>query len=220
MRRALAPGDEIPDARLGDALFDAIVNARSGTAITTHAYEEAWSLVNHPDRKVHLAIPALLEWLGRLDPAVASPAAEYPFILAAGQRRMFNANQIFRDPAWRRDDPDGALLINARDMASLGASDGEWIAVKSPAGRIIARCKADASMREGQLALPHGYGQAYPTTDGERLSNGPRVNVLTDGRNCDPIAGTPYHKHVAVRLEKLPVAEAAAYEELSRRIHQ
>jgi len=51
------------------------------------------------------------------------------------------------------------------------------------------------------------------------LSNGPRVNVLTDSSNRDPIAATPYHKHVAVRLERLPSSEAAVYEEDSRRIH-
>jgi hypothetical protein len=33
------------------------------------------------------------------------------------------------------------------------------------------------------------------------------------------VAGTPYHKHVAVRLEKLTAAEAAASEDRSRRIH-
>ena len=220
VRRALGLGREVQDKELGDALFDAIVGARSGTAITTHSYDEVWSLISHPDRKVHLAIPALLDWLGRLDPATAGPAKDYPFILAAGQRRMFNANQIFRDPAWRRDDPDGALLVNARDLASLGAADGEWIAVRSAAGSIVARAKADDSMREGQLALPHGFGQSYPTKDGERLINGPRVNVLTDSTNRDPIAGTPYHKHVAVRLEKLPATEAAALEARSQRIHQ
>jgi len=42
---------------------------------------------------------------------------------------------------------------------------------------------------------------------------------LTDSNNCDPIAATPYHKHVAVQLERLPASEAAAYEERSRRIH-
>src|SRR6187200_3717367 len=89
-------------------------------------------------------------------------AKAFPFMLAAGGRRMFNANQIFRDPAWRRDDPDGALLISATDLASLGAEDGEWIAVQSAAGRVVARCKRDDSMRSGQLALPHGYGQDYP----------------------------------------------------------
>lgn len=218
VRRALGAGGKVPDDQLGDALFDAIVGGRSGVVITEHAYEEVWSLVSHPDRKIRLAIAPLLDWLSRLDPA-QTQAKDYPFVLAAGQRRMFNANQIFRDPAWRRDDPDGALLINARDLDELGARDGEWIAVRSPTGRIVVRCKADDSLRQGQLALPHGYGQSYPALDGERLSNGPRINALTDSRNCDPIAATPYHKHVAVRLERLAPAEAAACEERSRRIH-
>jgi anaerobic selenocysteine-containing dehydrogenase len=133
---------------------------------------------------------------------------------------MFNANQIFRDPAWRRDDPDGALLISAADLETLGVADGEWIAVQSAAGRVVARCKRDDSMRSGQLALPHGYGQAYPAADGERLVSGPRVNVLTDSNNRDPIAGTPYHKHVLVRLERLAAAEAAVHEAASQRIHR
>ena len=219
VRRALGADRNIPDEQLGDALFDAVVGGRSGALITEHAYDEVWSLISHPDRTIRLAIPSLLEWLGRLDPAGAEAPRDYPFVLAAGQRRMFNANQIFRDPAWRRDDPDGALLINAKDLEELGASDGEWIAVQSPAGRVVVRCKIDDSLRQGQLALPHGYGQSYPTRDGERLSNGPRVNALTDSRNRDPVAGTPYHKHVAVRLEKLTAAEAAASEDRSRRIH-
>jgi anaerobic selenocysteine-containing dehydrogenase len=219
VRRALALNGEVADDALGDALFDAVVSSRSGAAITEHTYDEVWSLISHPDRKIHLAIGLMLEWLGKLDPAIASPPENYPFVLAAGQRRMFNANQIFRDPAWRRDDPDGALLINPGDLARLGANDGEWIAVQSQSGRLVARCKVDDSMRQGQLALPHGYGQSYPTADSERLSNGPRINVLTDSQNCDPIAATPYHKHVAVRLERLPASEAAVFEARSRRIH-
>ncbi|HEU0146040.1 MAG TPA: molybdopterin-dependent oxidoreductase [Bradyrhizobium sp.] len=219
VRRALGAEHSTPDQALGDALFDAVAGTRSGVAITTHDYDDVWSLVAHADRKIRLAIPAMLEWLGRLDPAAAGMPEDYPFVLAAGQRRMFNANQILRDPAWRRDDPDGALLINAGDLDALGANDGEWIAVHSPAGRLVVRCKADDSMRRGQLALPHGYGQAYPTEGGERLVNGPRINTLTDSLNRDPIAGTPYHKHVAVRLERLSPAEAAASEAQSQRIH-
>jgi anaerobic selenocysteine-containing dehydrogenase len=219
VQRALGEKGKVPEDQLGDALFDTIVAARSGATITEHSYDEVWSLISHPDKKIRLAIAPMLEWLGRLDPATASGASDYPFVLAAGQRRMFNANQIFRDPAWRRDDPDGALLINADDLERLGASDGEWIAVRSRAGRLVARCKVDDSLRQGQLALPHGYGQSYPAQDSERLSNGPRINLLTDSSNCDPIAATPYHKHVAVQLERLPASEAAAYEERSRRIH-
>ncbi len=220
VRRALNAPSEVPDEMLGEALFDRVVGARNGAVFTEHDYDDVWSLISHPDRKVRLAIAPMLEWLGKLDPADAAPRGDYPFVLAAGQRRMFNANQIFRDPAWRRDDPDGALLISAADLDALGAADGDWIAVQSAAGRVVARAKRDDSMKSGQLALPHGYGQDYPTADGERLNNGPRVNVLTDSGNRDPIAGTPYHKHVPVRLERLAAAEAAAYEAASQRIHR
>src|SRR5205823_11789936 len=199
--------------------FDAIVGSRNGAAFTEHDYDDVWSLISHPDRKVQLAIAPMLEWLARLDPASAAPAGDYPFVLAAGQRRMFNANQIFRDPAWRRDDPDGAMLINSSDLRELGAKDGDWIAVESVVGRLVVRCKVDDAMRNGQLALPHGYGQAYPTSDGERLINGPRINLLTESGNRDPIAGTPYHKNVAVRLALVPALEAAAHQSQSERIH-
>ena len=143
VRRAIGAADEVPEDQLGDALFDAIVAARSGTAVTQHDYDEVWSLISHPDRKIRLAIAPMLEWLARLDPASAGAPSDFPFMLAAGQRRMFNANQIFRDPAWRRDDPDGALLINAGDLDALGASDGDWIAVRSAVGRLVVRCKVD-----------------------------------------------------------------------------
>jgi anaerobic selenocysteine-containing dehydrogenase len=219
VRRALAAPDDVPDARLGKKLFETLVTSRQGTAFTTHTYDEVWSLIDTPDHKVRLAIPELLEWLGRLDVAAARPDPDFPFVLAAGQRRMFNANQIFRDPAWRRSDPDGALLVNPQDLAALGADDGAWLAVQSPNGRIVVRGQADGSMRRGQLALPHGFGQAYPAADGARLTNGPRVNLLTTGANRDPIAGTPYHKNVPVRLEKATAEEARIAEQTSRRIH-
>jgi anaerobic selenocysteine-containing dehydrogenase len=219
VRQAIGALGDIADAQLGDALFDAIVAARQGTAITHHGYDEIWSLVAHPDRKIRLVVPGMLEWLARLDPASAGAPKEFPFVLAAGQRRMFNANQIFRDPAWRRDDPDGALLINPADLGELGAADGDWVAVESAAGRLVVRCRADGSMRNGQLALPHGYGQSYPAPGGERLTNGPRINLLTESGNRDPIAGTPHHKHIAVRLSRVPADEAAAHETRSQRIH-
>jgi len=219
VRRAIGAADDIPDVRLGDALFDAIVGARQGVAFTRHDYDDVWSLIDHPDRKVRLVVPGLLDALARLDPATVGPSADFPFTLAAGQRRMFNANQIFRDPAWRRDDPDGALLINPADLAALGAESGDWITVDSATGRLVARCRADDTMRRGQIVLPHGYGQSYPAADGERLVNGPRINLLTTGGHRDPIAGTPYHKHVAVRLAPATPAEAAACQSHSERIH-
>ena len=60
---------------------------------------------------------------------------------------------------------------------------------------------------------------SYPAADGERLVNGPRVNLLTAGAHRDPIAGTPYHKQVAVRVTSALDAEALASEARAQRIH-
>jgi anaerobic selenocysteine-containing dehydrogenase len=202
------------DFALGEALFEKIRTSRSGVAFSTHTYEQVWNLVKHRDHKIHLAIPPLLEWLQSLDPTQEAHDPEYPFTLIAGQRRMYNANQIFRHPAWRKDDPDGALGIHPDDIVALGATDGGWMAVETRTGRIVVRIAADDSLRRGVVTLPHGYGQAYPSGEG-RIVVGPRINLITASDDCDPIAATPYHKNVQVRLVPLDPVSAAEAETIS-----
>ncbi len=196
---------------LGEALFEKVRMSRSGVAFSTHPYERVWNLVKHKDRRIHLAVPRLLDWIKSLDPAQEEVDPNYPFTLVAGQRRSYNANQIFRNPAWRKDDPDGALRIHPDDIATLGAVAGGWLAVETRAGRIVVRVEADDSLRRGVVALPHGYGQSYPKGEG-RVVVGPRINFLTDSDDCDPIAATPHHKNVRVRLVPLDPASAAKAE--------
>src|SRR5580704_1688990 len=71
VRRGLGDNGKVADDQLGDALFDAIVAGRSGAVITEHSYDEVWSLISRPDKKIRLAIAPMLEWLARLDPATA-----------------------------------------------------------------------------------------------------------------------------------------------------
>jgi len=216
VQRAL--GSTAEGVALGELLFERVLASRSGLIFTTHEYEEIWSLVKHRDRKVHLAIPPLLDWLRALDPAAERPDPAYPFTLVAGQRRMHNANQIFRTPAWRKTDPDGALRIHPEDLAALGGVERGWMAVETRTGRIVARAEADPSMRRGLVALPHGYGQAYPDGRGNRVVNGPRLNLITAHDDRDPIAATPYHKNVAVRLTPVIGVEAEEAEAASQRV--
>ncbi|HKA30954.1 MAG TPA: molybdopterin-dependent oxidoreductase [Candidatus Binatia bacterium] len=216
VRRALDSTAEGP--ALGELLFERVLASRSGVIFTAHQYEDIWTLVAYPDRRVHLAIPEMLDWLARLDPIAEQPPADYPYVLVAGQRRMHNANQIFRTPAWRKSDPDGALRIHPDDLAALDGRDGGWMAVETPTGRIVVRAEADASMRHGLVALPHGYGQSYPDRKGGRIVDGPRLNLITAHDDCDPIAATPYHKNVAVRLAPVVGAEAEAAEAASQRV--
>ncbi|MGE9115890.1 hypothetical protein, partial [Escherichia coli] len=77
-------------------------------------------LIRHADGKIHLAIPEMLEWVDRLDPAQVAPDPAFPFMLIGGQRRHYNANQVIRDPRWRKNDPNGALQMHPHDLARVG----------------------------------------------------------------------------------------------------
>ncbi|MEU5265902.1 molybdopterin-dependent oxidoreductase [Amycolatopsis sp. NPDC021455] len=203
VQRAL--GSDATGPRLGEELFSRVL--AGPTPFSAHEQDEVWSLMRR--ERVRLAVPELLDWLASLDPAADRPAPEYPFSLLNGQRRAHNANQILRDPRWRRTDPDGALRARPEELASIGAEPGDWVAVVTAAGRVVVRAEADPGLRPGQLALPHGYGMAHPDDHGRRVVSGPRINLLTDPLDRDPIAGTPHHKDVPARLEPATEEERA-----------
>jgi anaerobic selenocysteine-containing dehydrogenase len=216
VRRAL--GTDLSGPALGEELFDRILAAPSGIAFSEHEYGEVWDLMR-ADR-VQLAVPELLDWLRRLDPAADRPDPAYPLSLLNGQRRSHNANQILRPPAWRKTDPEGALRVRSEDLAAIGAAAGDWVAVVSATGRLVVRAEIDDSLRAGQMALPHGFGMSIPDGRGGRVVNGPRINLLTDALDRDPIAGTPHHKHVPVRLEAATEAERATAQRDSERVRE
>lgn len=216
VRRGLAV--ELEGAELGEELFRRILTDRSGTTFTAHEHDEVWELVRR--ERIRLAVPELLDWVARLDPAADAPDLDHPFSLVNGQRRTHNANQILRAPAWRRSDPGGALRVRAEDLAGIGAAPGDWVAVITAAGRIVVRAEADERMRPMQVALPHGYGMSYPDGRGGRVVDGPRINMITVAADRDPVAGTPHHKDVRVRLEPATAAERAEAERAAARVRE
>jgi len=193
--------ERLNDNALAEQLFSRILHSHSGTLLSTHRYDDTWSLVRHPDRKIQLQIPELLRELAALKDEDATLGSEYPLILIAGERRNYNANTIYRDPAWRKKDADGALRINPNDAVQLGLEDGAQARCISRRGEITVLVQHCDTMRTGMVSLPHGYGLRYTEEDGSRKAHGPAVNRLTSSDHRDPIAATPYHKYVPVRLE-------------------
>ena len=200
VRAAGFEGDEPND--LGNAVFDALIAERDGVVFTRHEHGDGWNLLRTPDQKIHLEIPEMLAELEALSGTQVSYASdEFPFVLSAGERRSFTANTIMRDPAWRKRDMEGALRMSPADAESIGAAAGDRIRVTTSAGEAVAVLEVNDTMQDGHISLPNGLGLGYAPAGGEQEVTGVAPNELTSSEWKDPIAGTPWHKHVPARLE-------------------
>jgi anaerobic selenocysteine-containing dehydrogenase len=199
VRRA---GFEGEGAALGDALFEAILARPEGVVISSDPYEVTFDRIGTDDGRIDLVIPELIEELiGLADEAPPAPDDEYPFILAAGERRSNTANTIFRDPSWRKKDPSGSLRMSPGDADRLGVTTGGRVRVTTKRGAALASVEVSDTLRDGHATLPNGLGLEYPDDRGERTVHGTPPNELTSGADRDWIAGTPWHKHVRARIE-------------------
>lgn len=189
---------------LGDALFAKVLESDDGVVFTRHTYEEAWTLARVNDQKIRVNIPDLLELFAQLPTKPATYATtEFPFILSAGERRSNTANGIYRDPSWRKSDHEGGLAIHPNDALSLGLNDGDRVRIITAGGSAEPVVLIDEDMYEGHVALPNGFGLDFPDEHGEHFRHGVAPNELTSLEWKDEIAGTPWHKHVPARLEKI-----------------
>ena len=202
VRRAGHKGDDA--FALGEALFEAVANGRSGVVFTRSEYAEIWrDMIRYPDAKIQLAIPELLaELRGLAEESLAQRVDQYPFVLAAGERRAYNANQVYRNPEWRKQDRNGAMRMHPSDAERIGLKTGDKAICRSKRACVDVEVLIDAGMQSGVVSLPHGFGMRYTTPEGNLVQNGPAVNMLTAAEDRDPIAGTPWHKHVRVNVER------------------
>ncbi|HEY0225680.1 MAG TPA: molybdopterin-dependent oxidoreductase [Mycobacterium sp.] len=195
----------------GDALFDAILNSPSGVTFTAHNYEDDFALIGHSDRKIALEIPEMLNDLRELADAPAQlTTPELPIVLSVGERRAYTANDIFRDPSWRKRDTEGALRISVEDAQALGLVDGCRARITTAAGSAEATIEITDTMLPGHAALPNGFGLDYTDTDGHTVVPGVAPNMLTSTQWRDVYAGTPWHKHVPARIEALAAAAVSS----------
>lgn len=202
VRRAGIEGD---DHELGDALFDAIIDSPRGLVFSVDPPEVSWERVQTTTGRLQLAIPELFEAIDELaavdGPAITSEA--FPLVLSAGERRSFTANTIYRDPRWRRRALEEALALSPNDAATLEIGDGDMVRLVTSQGATEVLAAISDRMQDGHISLPNGLGLDYPDEAGRRALDGVPPNELTAAADRDPIAGTPWHKSVPARLERI-----------------
>ena len=188
---------------LGEALFAAVLDSPTGVVFSRSDAADSWDRVSTVDGKLNVAIPEMLELLRRVpDQPERLTSDEFPFVLAAGERRSFTANTIFRDPEWRKRDPSGALRISPADAAALAVEDGGRVRVTTAGGSLTTAVAITDTIQPGHITLPNGMGVDYPDEEGELVETGVATNELTSIGHQDPFAGTPWHKHVPARVER------------------
>jgi formate dehydrogenase len=144
------------------------------------------------------------------EPRAALTTPEYPIVLSAGERRAYTANDIFRDPTWRKRDPDGALRVSVEDAQSLGLAEGGRARITTAAGSAEASVEISEAMLPGHASLPNGFGLDFTDGGGQPSIPGVAPNALTSTDWRDAYAGTPWHKHVPARIEAVAVAATSA----------
>jgi anaerobic selenocysteine-containing dehydrogenase len=189
----------------GEKLFEAVLNSPSGVVISVDGYADSWKRVRTPGGKFNLAIPELLAELEKLRSGPLNASGDFPFVLSAGERRSYTANTIYRNPGWRqKKGRDAALRVNPDDAAALGLEDGQLARVTTRRGHADAIVEISNMMQPGHVSLPNGLGLDYDPGDGRILRAGVSPNELTASEDRDFLAGTPWHKHVPARVERLP----------------
>ncbi len=206
LKAAMASGQALARAGFGGTpfeaaigLFEAICANESGVIFAVDEWTEVLKRIKTPDKKIHVQLPDLMEELGKTLASTTSIDPAFPFTLTAGERRSFTANTIMRDPAWRKKDAGGALRISPTDAASLGVASGDPVRLTTRRDSVVIAVEVTDSMQHGHIALPNGLGLGYPGSG----TTGVALNELTSVEDRDPFVGTPWHKHVPARVERV-----------------
>jgi anaerobic selenocysteine-containing dehydrogenase len=187
----------------GNKLFDAILASPSGLIFADSEYADSWNAIGLPDHRINLFIPELVPEIERIERESLPRDAEYPFVLSAGERRSETSNTLVRDGAWHRKGAFGALRLSPQDAESLGCATGDRLRLSTRRGSVEVVAEVTPIMQPGHVSLPNGQGLDYHTADGKVVRMGVSPNELTDVAQRDFLAGTPWHKHVPARLEKV-----------------
>jgi len=186
----------------GNELFDAILSSPSGVAFTRQEYGDDFAHIAHPDKRIALELPEMLAELEALQTGpISRTSDQLPIVLSVGERRAFTANDIFRDPGWRKKDAAGALRVSAQDAVQIGLLDGCRALITTARGKAEATVEVSDAMLPGHASLPNGFGLDSTAADGTAIVTGVAPNSLTSTEWRDQFAGTPWHKHVPARIE-------------------
>lgn len=186
---------------LGESLFQKILEHPEGVVVGRLNPERNLERLRTSDKKIELYIHEMVEWMKEVEPQKEEKSLynpRYPFVLVAGRHFPYTANTIVRNPAWNKHKRVCTLLMSSEDARDLWIKDGEEVMVSTEASKLRITVEISDIAAKGTVIIPHGFGLTY-----ENEVYGVNVNELTKNTHRDRIAGTPLHRYVPCRVERV-----------------
>jgi anaerobic selenocysteine-containing dehydrogenase len=188
-----------PSPMLGDEIFEKLRTTPGDVLICVQDMENnLLENIKTPDKKVHLHIPALDEWVAEINPADELKVLDnqdYPMLLVAGERTDFNANSLMRNPEWTGGTRACVMKVHPEDAKELGLESGVTARIETEAGSLEVPVEVSTMPARGMVIIPHGFGLEYGGK-----ADGVNVNVLAPAKNRDRLAATPLHRFIPCRV--------------------
>jgi tetrathionate reductase subunit A len=153
--------------------------------------------------------------------AAKYPDAEWPLRLVSQKSPLQNSYSIV-SRRLRGLHPENAAGVSAEDAARLGIRTGDRIRIATPTGTVIATAQVRHGVREGVIAVEHGFGHtelgARPHRIGDHMQpHDPGIvagfalndlGLVDPTRSSpavfvDPIAGTSVRQAIPARIERV-----------------
>lgn len=191
-----------PGPILGEEIYRELLEHPEGLIVGKTDPSKNMEKIENEDGRVNVLIPELADWIKGItaDSELEELKGDerYPFVLSAGLHIDTNANTLMRNPAWNKNRRACTLSMHPEDAHPMNLKDGQTVKVTTEAGEVEIELNVTEQTKPGFVTIPHGFGLAY-----KGRIYGANVNRLTKNTHRDQLAGTPLHRYVPCRIEKV-----------------
>lgn len=182
-------------------IFETVLTHPEGVCVGKMDAEHLFDLIETDDKKIHLYAEELNDWIFEITPEqeekeLTNP--EFPMVLNAGRHFEANINHTMRDPNWIKGKHNTCVLtMNPADAKRLHIVEGQTVKLQTRIGELMLPAHISRETRRNSVIVPHGFGFTINGKPGP----GVNINMVTDSRDIDRLAGTPIHRYVPCRVE-------------------
>ena len=133
-------------------------------------------------------------------------AQHFPLVLTSAKTPQFCHSQHRNLARLRRHMPYPQVELHPETAKARGISEGDWVEIATPHGRLKARARLKASLDARVVAAQHGWWQACPELElpgyaplGPESAN---YNAAINADEVDPVSGAPGHRSFLCEVAK------------------